>query len=233
MSSVVINSSKVLGNQRVKSIDSNRVFFPFNVSKGDATKLVSLLSKISVKFFYEPEKLEIERLSYNGINIKKIDRKLNNNKMTLAKTYVVTMKNSFISKVREFYGRVVEKSDVPVFSITKELNLQEALQEATMEIDLSTLNQISQQKTQVLANNPAGDTVIENPVNLDNNVEQPAPIVETQEITQTPVVNGNVELPQKVKSRKLSGKVFVVPVIIVWLGLVLVGTIKAVTAIMS
>jgi len=233
MSSVVINSSKVLGNQRVKSIDSNRVFFPFNVNKGDVTKLGGLLSKISVKFFSEPEKLEIERLSYNGINIKKIDKELNNSKMTLAKTYVVTMKKSFISKVREFYGRVVEKSDVPVFGITKELNLQEALQEATMEIDLSTLNQVNQQNTQVLANNPAGDTVIENPVNLNNNVVQPTPTVETQETNQTPVVNGNVEQLQKVKSRKLSGKVFVVPVIIVWLGLVLVGTIKAVTAIMS
>lgn len=233
MSSVVINSSRVLGNQRVKSIDSNRVFLPFNVSKGDSTKLANLLSKISVKFFAEPEKLEIERLSYNGLNIKKTDRELNNSRMTLAKTYVVTMKKNFISKVRDFYGRVIEKSDVPVFSITKELNLQEALQEATMEIDLSTLNQINQPNTQVLANNPNGDTVVENPANLNNNVAEITPVVETQEINQTPVVNGNVEQSQKVKSRKLSGKVFVVPVIIVWLGLVLVGTIKAVTAIMS
>jgi len=193
MSSVVISNRNII-NQRVVNIEQNKVVLPFNVSKEQVKKLVELLSKIKVTFLAELDKLNINSLTYNDINVKTNDRQLNNCRFTLSKTYVVTMKQNFILKVKSFYGRLVEGPARPVFSIGNETNLQAALAEATTEIDLSTINaslnnnqnsqtNMSEQPSQVLANNPLGETKIENPVNLNNNVQQVS--------TPTPTVGDN------------------------------------------
>jgi len=200
MSSVVISNRNIF-NQRIGSIEKNKVLLPFNVSKDQTKKLVDLLSKIKVTFSEEPDKLNIESLVYNNLDIKTSDRQLSNCRFTLSKTYVVTMKQSFISKVKAFYDRIEAPKlpERPVFNIGNETNLQQALEEATAEIDISTINaSLANAETiqnnifvepaptpQVLANNPLGETVIENPVNLNNNVEQ-VPVTPVAE--QTPEV---------------------------------------------
>ena len=187
MSSVVISNRNIF-NQRIGSIEKSKVLLPFNVSKEQTKKLVDLLEKIKVTFLSEPDKLNIESLIYNNLNIKANDRQLSNCKFALSKTYVVTMKQSFISKVKVFYDRIEAPKlpERPVFNIGNETNLQQALEEATAEIDLSTINaslanaeiiqnNISVEPSpipQVLANNPLRETVIETPINLNNNVEQ-------------------------------------------------------------
>lgn len=248
MSSVVINNIPSISNQKVKSIEENKLLLAFNVTKEQLNKLRTFLEKVSVTFEAEPDKLSISNLSYNGVNIKTTAREISASKMTLPKTYVVTMKQSFISKVQIFYDKIIEKKnlDNPVFGITREINLQEALQEATTEINLSELNKAlsnsglatSDSNKQVLANNPLGDTIIERPIKL-NREEQPVSNNNIQEvnsvegfINQETTVTEHAIQP-KVKSKRLKGNVLVVPIIIVWLGLVLVGTVKLVTHIMT
>ena len=197
--------------------------------------------------YSEPDKLQINSLEYNGVRVNPaVAAIVPASKMTLAKTYIATIKKSISEKVGSFYSKIVEqkREDVPVFGITGELNLQEAfklqqeaIQEATTELDLTELNQVlnaekkmpAEEGKQVLSNSPLGETVIENPINLNaeeikvnENIEASVPQQEA------PVAEESKKL---VKSKR--GNVLVVPVIVIWLGLVLFGTIKAVTAILS
>ena len=199
MSNVVISNRSIF-NQRVSNIEQNKVLLPFNISKEQTKKLVELLSKIKVTFLSEQDKLNISNLTYNNINVKANDRQFINSRFTLSKTYVVTMKQSFITKVSSFYGRLVEYKapERPVFNIGNETNLQAALAEATTEIDLSAINAslnyqniqpntFEQPNPQVLANNPLGETVIANPVNLN-----PQP-VEMNPVNQMPFVQPQIQ----------------------------------------
>lgn len=199
MSNVVISNRSIF-NQRVSNIEQNKVLLPFNISKEQTKKLVELLSKIKVTFLSEQDKLNISNLTYNNINVKANDRQFINSRFTLSKTYVVTMKQSFITKVSSFYGRLVEYKapERPVFNIGNETNLQAALAEATTEIDLSAINAslnyqniqpntFEQPNPQVLANNPLGETVIANPVNLN-----PQP-VEMNPVNQMPFVQQQIQ----------------------------------------
>lgn len=193
MSNVVISNRSIF-NQRVSNIEQNKVLLPFNISKEQTKKLVELLSKIKVTFLSEQDKLNISNLTYNNINVKANDRQFINSRFTLSKTYVVTMKQSFITKVSSFYGRLVEYKapERPIFNIGNETNLQAALAEATTEIDLSAINaslnpQNIQPNPQVLANNPLGETVIANPVNLN-----PQP-VEMNPVNQMPFVQPQIQ----------------------------------------
>lgn len=264
MSSVVISNRSIF-NQRIKNIDQNKVLLPFNVNKEQTKKLEELLSKIKVTFLSEQDKLNISSLNYNNLNIKTNEKLPSASKFTLSKTYVVTMKQSFIGKVKNFYDRIVEEKapERPVFSIGNETNLQQALAEATTEIDLSAINaslnnqisqpEVAEQKTpQVLSNNPLGETVIENPVNLapteqpanttivNNEVPttpvsatpqavEPTTVVTTQEV---PVQQEVVEQPNKKVKKKKFGFI-AVPVVMVWLGAVFYGTLKLVTSILT
>lgn len=206
MTNVVISNRSIF-NQRLVNIEQNKVALPFNVGKQQVKKLVDLLTKIKVTFLAEQDKLSIGSLSYNDVNVKTIDRQINNCRFTLSKTYVVTMKQSYILKVKSFYERLVEIKvpERPIFSIGNETNLQAALAEATAEIDLSTINaslnnnqnlqnNISEQPAQVLANNPLGETIIENPVNLNNNVQQVSP--QNQVVESIPTMNVDNQVAQ-------------------------------------
>ena len=141
MANVVISNRSIF-NQRVGSIENNKVLLPFNVSKNQIKKLVELLQKIQVTFLSEPDKLNIGSLTYSNINVKPSSLQITNGRFTLSKTYVVTMKQSFIEKVKSFYNRIEapKAPERPIFNIGKETNLQEALAEATTEIDLSAIN---------------------------------------------------------------------------------------------
>lgn len=259
MSSVVISNRSIF-NQRVSSIENNKVLLPFNVSKEQGKKLTNLLSNIKVTFLSEQDKLDIGELVYNNLNIKSSDREIGDSRFTLSKTYVVTMKQGFVSKVKSFYDRVVKPKEPerPIFNIGNETNLQQALAEATTEIDLSTVNASLNQSNvinpqQVLANDPLGEKVIENGINLDNttsvknetvvnSTHEEANLVQNSVNTQT-VGNLNQEIPleaqapvleqPKVKVKKLKGNVLIVPVVVVWLAAVFFGTLKLVTGILS
>jgi len=259
MSNVVV-SNRIIFNQRISNIKQNEVLLPFNITKEQVQKLIGLLSKTKVTFFSEPDKLNIENLEYNNIKIKPSNMQLNGCRFTLSKTYVVTMKQSFINKVKDFYSKVVgvKVPERPVFNIGNETNLQQALAEATTEIDLSAINAslnnapvtetttIGQPTQQVLANNPLGETVIANPVNLTPPAQQVAVQQNVQPITQQsviapntvnqPVVDANnqqtVEQP-KTKVKKLKGNVLAIPIVVVWLGAVFYGTLKLVTSILT
>ena len=274
MSSVVISNRSIF-NQRIKNIEQNKVILPFNVNKEQTKKLEELLSKIKVTFLSEQDKLNISNLTYNGLNIKTNEKLPSASKFTLSKTYAVTMKQVFVDKVKTFYNRVVEEKapERHVFSNGKETNLQQDLAEATTEIDLSAINAslnntvaqpevVEQSTPQVLANNPLGETVIENPVNLTG-TEQPSPSVETpavanQEVKndvpvtpaqepastvvaqtavtpEVPVQTQQSELQEQPK-KKVKKKKFgfiAVPVVMVWLGAVFYGTLKLVTSILT
>lgn len=274
MSSVVISNRSIF-NQKVGNIEQNKVLLPFNVNKEQEKKLVELLAKIKVTFLVDQDKLSIKSLSYQGMNIKATDKELNNSKFTLAKTYVVTMKQNFMSKVETFYKRI-ESSKLPTrptFNISNETNLQEALAEATAEIDLKAINSslnaqniennneqtvdmniIETPTPQVLANDPLGETVIDNPVNLNEPkpVEAVVPqqtVVEPQTTpqpeVQQPVVTQQEPMMQqpvqevaqkpKVRRRLFSrkGNVLVIPIVAIWLGAVFYGTMKLVLGILT
>lgn len=257
MSNVVINNDRNIQNQRISNLEQSRVILPFHIDKTRINKIISLFSRTKLALYSEPDKLQINSLEYNGVRVKPaIAAIAPASKMTLAKTYIATIKKDVSEKVGLFYNKVVEvvepkkEEEIPVFGITQELNLQEAfklqqeaIQEATTEIDLTELNKVlnpenklPEEEKQVLSNNPLGETVIENPVNLNAEEikvnEAAVPNVPQQN---TPVAEGTtpvVEQPKTlVKSKK--GNVLVIPIIVVWLGLVLFGTIKAVTAILS
>lgn len=260
MSNVVV-SNRIIFNQRISNIKQNEVLLPFNITKEQVQKLIGLLSKTKVTFFSEPDKLNIETLEYNNTKIKPINMQLNNCRFTLSKAYVVTMKQTFINKVKGFYNKVVgvKAPERPVFNIGNETNLQQALAEATTEIDLSAINAslnstpvietptTAQPSQQVLANNPMGETVIANPVNLTP-VEQPATIVMQTQVAQAPVVQENIQTVNqpvvdvntqqmveqpKVKVKKLKGSTLAIPIVVVWLGAVFYGTLKLVTSILT
>lgn len=251
MSNVVINNDKVIQNQKINSLEQNRVILPFHVNKNQISKLIDLLSKTKMTLYSEPDKLQINSLEYNGVRVNPAVAAIAPaSKMTLAKTYIATIKKSISDTVSSFYSKIVEakKEDVPVFGITQELNLQEAfkvqqeaIEEATTEIDLTELNKVlnsekemPEAEKQVLSNSPLGETVIENPVNL--NAEE-IKVNETVESTiaqqNTPIVEQKLPEQPKTLAKSKKGNVLVIPIIVVWLGLVLFGTIKAVTAILS
>lgn len=274
MANVAISNRSIF-NQRIGNIEQNKVLLPFNVTKEQENKLVGLLSKVKVTFFAMEDKLKIKDLSYQNINIKTTDRNIGNCRFTLAKTYVVTMKN-IIPKIAPFYERVIEVKapERPTFSISNETNLQEALAEATTEINLEAINAglnnqeqsleaqakdnvqtvapniIEQPTPQVLVNNPSGETVIDNPVNLNQptpaeqvaNVQQPQ-VQSVNNVAQQPVNQMQPNVPQmeqpavqpKVKKRLFSrkGSVLAVPIVMIWLGAVFYGTMKLVMGILT
>lgn len=251
MSSVLVKNDKTLLGQKVNNIDNNRVFLPFNVSKNQSEKLGNLFGRTEMSFTSELWGLELNSITYNNMHIEAPKAIMPASKMTLAKTYVVTMAKSFADKAEKFYTKIVERKapEAPIFGITRELNLQEAfkvqqeaIQEATTELNLDELNAALKEANelpneeindnQVLANNPLGETIIEDavaPIKV-NNEEQPL-------ASQTPVLEPQISselAEEKVKKRvRKKGNVLVVPVIVVWLGIVLFGTIKLVTMIMS
>lgn len=298
MSNVVI-SNKNLFDQRVYNIDSNKVLLPFNVTKENVLKLSGILNKIDALFSYDVDRLSISSMKYASSSFKENDRNLENCKFTLANAYVATVKRSITDKVKKFYDRVViPKVNVPVFEISKETNLQEALNEATQEINLTELNNaLSDTKvlaserpidnyTQVLANDATGNvttfggdmnaktelnqvvtdrvsqamvnptpvpaqvdnnlnnsvntSVNDSNVNVNTNNVNPIPSVNFDTINNE-AVNSNVVLENeqntldkpKVKVRKLKGNVLVIPIVIIWLALVLVGSVKLVTSILT
>ena len=250
MSNVVVNSQKQIFTQKVNNIENSRVNLPFNVSKNQVGKLRNIFDKAKIDFYAESDKLDINSIYYGNVYVQAPKAIMPPSRITLAKTYVVTMSKKFSEKAVEFYKKVVPKKqpENPVFGITKELNLQEALkiqqeaiQEATTEIDLTELNNAlnadkklpelqSTPESQVLANSPLGETVIENPVNL-NNQEQQA--IQPTQVQPSPELAVQGEVKTLAKKRGLRGNVLVVPIVIIWLGIVLIGTIKGVTAIMS
>ncbi len=273
MSNVVVSNRTIL-NQKLPSIDKSKVNLPFNVSKEQIKKLISLLSKAKIEFLVDIDKLEISKLSCNEFEIG-APRIIDNSKFTLAKSYVVTMKKTYIDKVMPFYQKVVgeRKPERPIFDIKEETNLQQALKEATLELDLSALNldapqqEHSENKTNVvLANSQVGQPEIkvdnsimgtssinqvpqqENPITDQISTINPQPI----SIQETPVVNQQVQMQQpamvnmpqstdssinieqpKVKVKKLRGNILIIPIIVIWLGLVLFGSIKLVTSILT
>ena len=291
MSNVVV-SNKILSNQKIGNIDSNKVLLPFNVTKDQVEKLKGILSKIDAIFSYDLDKLSISSMTYANSKFKDNNRSLSNCKFTLSNTYVATIKQSIVNKVKVFYDRIIEiKEQVPVFGISNETNLQEALNEATQEINLSELNAalnkpLPEEKPienyqQVLANDATGViTTFGGEMNAKNELNQvvtertneavseptpmpiqpimtnPEPVVQptmnnqpqfntmSNEQVQVPNnLNTNIPLPEtyeqavpvqpNVKVKKLKGNVLVIPIVIIWLGLVLVGTIKLVTSILT
>lgn len=292
MSNVVV-SNKILSDQRIGNIDSNKVLLPFNVTKEQVEKLKGILSKIDAIFSYDLDKLSISNMTYINSRFKDNNRDLSNCKFTLSNTYVATIKQSIVNKVKAFYNRIIKPQEqVPVFGISKETNLQEALNEATQEINLTELNAalnkpLPEEKPienyqQVLANDATGViTTFGGDMNAKNELNQVVtertneaisnptpipvqPIVNNPEPQVQPTINpqpafntvNNVEQPQvpnnlntniplpetyeqavpvqpNVKVKKLKGNVLVIPIVIIWLGLVLVGTIKLVTSILT
>lgn len=284
MYNVAIIPNRVINGQRVNNIENNKVLVPFNINKTLVSKLEGLLNKIKIAFAIENDKLNIGNLEFNGIIVKPSQREFSISKMTLSKTYVVTMKN-ILAKVNSFYDRVIENSPKIVADISRETNLQKALQEATIEINLSELNAslatenklpeepklevvpeninnnpqvmvAQEQQKQVLANDMLGEKIIQNPITPNN--EQPVvvpnvgqenvnnsvnnanvnnqPTVETQ--PQNNIIQATVtpEAPaSKPKRRFLArkGNILAIPIVIIWLGLVLFGTIKLVTSILT
>lgn len=292
MSNVVV-SNKILSDQRIGNIDSNKVLLPFNVTKEQVEKLKGILSKIDAIFSYDLDKLSISNMTYINSRFKDNNRDLSNCKFTLSNTYVATIKQSIVNKVKAFYNKIIKPQEqVPVFGISKETNLQEALNEATQEINLTELNAalnkpLPEEKPienyqQVLANDATGViTTFGGDMNAKNELNQVVtertneaisnptpipvqPIVNNPEPQIQPTMNpqpafntiNNVEQPQvpnnlntsiplpetheqavpvqpNVKVKKLKGNVLVIPIVIIWLGLVLVGTIKLVTSILT
>lgn len=292
MSNVVV-SNKILSDQRIGNIDSNKVLLPFNVTKEQVEKLKGILSKIDAIFSYDLDKLSISSMAYMNSKFKDNNRDLSNCKFTLSNTYVATIKQSIVNKVKAFYNKIIKPQEqVPVFGISKETNLQEALNEATQEINLTELNAalnkpLPEEKPienyqQVLANDATGViTTFGGDMNAKNELNQVVtertneaisnptpvpvqPIVNNPEPQVQPTINpqpafntiNNVEQPQvpnnlntniplpetyeqavpvqpNVKVKKLKGNVLVIPIVIIWLGLVLVGTIKLVTSILT
>lgn len=285
MSNVVI-SNKNLFDQKVYNIDSNKVLLPFNVSKENILKLSSILSKTDALFSYDVDRLSISSMRYANASFKENDRNLENCRFTLANTYVATVKRSITDKVKRFYDRVVvPKVSVPVFEISKETNLQEALNEATQEINLTELNNaLSSSKslpsekpidnfTQVLANDATGNvttfggdmnaktelnqvvtdrvnqamvnpTPVPSQVNLNSDINANSnnlnssvnfDSINSQVVSSTSTLENeqNTLDKPKVKVKKLRGNVLIIPIVVVWLGLVLVGSIKLVTSILT
>lgn len=292
MSNIVV-SNKIISDQKIGNIDSNKVLLPFNVTKEQVEKLKGILSKIDAVFSYDLDRLSISNMKYIDTKFKDNNRTLSNCKFTLSNTYVATIKQSIVKKVKTFYDKIVEPQEqVPIFGISKETNLQEALNEATQEINLTELNAalnkpLPEEKPienyqQILANDATGViTTFGGEMNAKNELNQvitertneaisnptpiPAqPIVNNPEPQVQPTMNAQpafntitkVEQPQvpnnlntsiplpetyeqavpvqpNVKVKKLKGNVLVIPIVIIWLGLVLVGTIKLVTSILT
>ena len=185
----VIN--KTLIDQRVNNLENSKVFLPFNVSKSQVEKLQELLNKIKVTFLATTDKLSITSLSFANNKIKSIEKPIPASNFSLSKTYVVTMKKSFIPKISSFYNRIETKiiPERPIFNIEKETNLKEALQEATAEIDLNKINaslNASPVQPQPVQNTmPEPQPVVNNSINEP--VQQPSQIEIPQVMPAEPV----------------------------------------------
>lgn len=222
MSNVVISNRNIF-NQKVMNIEKNKVVLPFNVSKEQTKKLSDLLLKVKITFLNEIDKLDISSLTFNDINVKNNDRQLAPGKFTLSKTYVVTMKQTFVNKVKNFYEKIKEVKipERPIFSITKETNLQEALQEATTEIDLSTINaslnatpNVENVEEQNIQPQVQPTNIVAEPAAPVQPIEQPA-VVET--VMEAPATSNVVEQPtiapvqEPVQNAELASNVVATP----------------------
>lgn len=291
MSNIVINN-RMISDQKIRSVDIQKVNLPFNVSKEQVSKLTNLLSKVRISLEQGINSLDIKDMNFGGISIKP-PKSIENSRFTLKSTYVATIKSNIVEKVTIFYNKIKPQPEnkIPVFNIAGETNLQQALREATAEIPLEEINKslfpndinkttnpnmpvqpltnninevnnsvlpninTTEKQNVVLANSPyetndikMNSNILPNnninqmqfvtngvpnnqnipnninpmmPQQLDNQVPQPMPLPETE------IQNS------KEKVKKLSGKVFTIPIVIIWLGLVLVGSIKLVTSILT
>ena len=61
MTNVVISNRSIF-NQRIVNIENNKVALPFNVTKEQTKKLSDLLSKVSITFLAELDKLNIKKV---------------------------------------------------------------------------------------------------------------------------------------------------------------------------
>jgi len=250
--SIVVTKNESILNQKVSNIDNGRVFLPFNVTKNQANKLQAILAKVQMTFTAEQDKLDINEIMYNGSRIEAPRAIMAPSKITLAKTYIATMPKTIATKVESFYKKLVAKKEVenPVFGITQEINLQEAfklqqeaLQEATVEISLDEINtalnankQMQKEEStesQILANNPLGQTVIEDSIQPLNASDEEKPLAQQTPVLESQPEQDVIEKPKALTRKKARGNILVVPIIVIWLGLVLFGTIKLVTTIMS
>lgn len=256
----VLIEKRGIGNQRLSSIGNAQVVLPFNVTQLQAKKLEDLLNKINIKLDVGVDSLSISSLSFNDVQIKSVEKPMPNSNFRIQKAYVATIKSSIVDKVNMFYNRVKEPvriNTIPTINIDKETNLQEALGEVTEEIDLTTintaLNTAPAENPQVLANDPFSQQVNQTVSQPVGQVVQPVAstseevAIQPQTVQPTNVAIQNVQpeltVPNemasmpldnpKVKVKKLNGYVLAIPVVIVWLGAVLIGTIKLVTSILT
>ena len=112
------------------------------------------------------------------------------------------------------------------------------------------LNQVVTERTNEAISNPTPipvQPIVNNPEPQVQPAINPQPTfntinnVEQQQVPNN--LNTNIPLPEtyeqavpvqpNVKVKKLKGNVLVIPIVIIWLGLVLVGTIKLVTSILT
>lgn len=298
MSNVLINN-RMINNQKIRSLDIQKVNLPFNVSKEQVNKLTTLLCKIQISLNKVPDNLEINSIQFNSTKIKP-SKNIPNSKFTLKSTYVATIKSNVVEKVISFYQKLKPaiENKTPVFNISAETNLQQALREATTEIPIEEINKSLNtnvvNNTNIPAspsvnptnatnnlpnNNKKQDVVIANSPYEDNNIKMNSNVLPNNNVSQMQFVTGepvnnqnniqtntfnamkgqyisnnqNVVMPQQldnqvpqtmplpenapvqpnVKVKKLSGKVLTIPIVIIWLGLVLVGSIKLVTSILT
>lgn len=256
----VLIEKRGIGNQRLSSIGNAQVVLPFNVTQLQAKKLEDLLDKTNMKLNVEVDNLSISSLSFGNVQIKSVEKPMANSNFRIQKAYVATIKSSIVDKVNMFYDRVKEPvriNVIPTINIDKETNLQEALGEVTEEIDLSTintaLNPAPSENQQVLANDPFSQPVNQMVSQSVSQVVQPIASTPEVVVAQPQVVqpmdvavqnvqpeltvpNETESMPldkPKVKVKKLNGYVLAIPVVIIWLGAVLIGTIKLVTSILT
>ncbi len=180
MSNVVILNKSILSAKAV-NVELCKVYLPFYVDIEKISRLRNLLSKIKVEFLVNTDKLEISNLIYNNIIIKNPNLELKDSRITIKNTYVVTMKDSILSKSVAFYNKLTSNiKQVPEFNIINEENLQKALEEVTTEINLSEISanlnsskQENEEPSQVLANDPLENKIITppvEPINVDNQI---------------------------------------------------------------
>lgn len=310
MSNIVINN-RMISDQKIRTVDIQKVNLPFNVSKEQVSKLTNLLSKVRISLEQGINSLDIKDMNFGGISIKP-QKPIENSRFTLKSTYVATIKSNIIEKVTIFYNKIKPQPEnkIPVFNIAGETNLQQALREATAEIPLEEINKslfpndinkttnpnmpvqpltnninevnnsvlpninTTEKQNVVLANSPyeTNDIKMNSNILPNNNINQMQFVTngvpnnqnmmpEQQNIktNENNMINQNIpnninpmmpqqldnQVPQpmplpeteiqnsKVKVKKLSGKVFTIPIVIIWLGLVLVGSIKLVTSILT
>lgn len=238
----VLIEKRSIGNQKISSIEKQQVVLPFNITQLQVGQLKNLLDKTELKLNAQSDRLTISNLSFNGTQIKSINKPIPNSNFRIQKAYVATIKSNIVDKVNSFYTKVVEpiNSTIPTINIDKETNLQEALGEVTEEIDVTTINNALNSKntenSQILANDPYNVTTqpVNNIPETPQQIEQPANNVTMPNIqSEITVPTENMPLQPKVKIKKLNGYILAIPIVIIWLGAVLIGTIKLVTNILT